>query len=82
MEQNDVTPLVSVMVSLYYVSSNITECLESIWGQTYYNLEVVLVDDGFPDDSAKRLSIEVLLRRVFLQSIVFLKTMQLSFDGF
>lgn len=53
MEQKDMTPLVSVIVPVYNVSPYISECLESILGQTYYNLEVVLVDDGSTDDSAE-----------------------------
>jgi CDP-glycerol glycerophosphotransferase len=44
-------PLVSVVVPVYAVERYIDECLRSILGQTYRNLEVVVVDDGSPDGS-------------------------------
>ncbi|RYU14517.1 bifunctional glycosyltransferase/CDP-glycerol:glycerophosphate glycerophosphotransferase [Nocardioides iriomotensis] len=42
-------PLVSVVVPVYAVEQYIDDCLTSILGQTYRNLEVVVVDDGSPD---------------------------------
>lgn len=47
------TPLISVIVPVYNVAPYIRKCLESILNQTYRNLEVILVDDGSPDDSGK-----------------------------
>ena len=44
-------PLVSVIVPVYKVESYIQACLDSIVGQTYKNLEIVLIDDGSPDRS-------------------------------
>lgn len=43
-------PLVSVIVPVYRVEAYLEECVESILGQTYTNLEVWLVDDGSPDN--------------------------------
>ena len=43
-------PLISVIVPIYKVESYLTRCLDSIVGQTYRNLEIILVDDGSPDN--------------------------------
>lgn len=42
-------PLISVIVPCYKVEKYLDECLKSITTQTYYNLEIILVDDGSPD---------------------------------
>src|SRR5262245_27287355 len=47
------TPRLSVVVPFYNVESYIYDCLESIALQTYPDFEVVLVDDGSPDDSVQ-----------------------------
>ena len=43
------TPLISVIVPVYKVEQYLDECVQSILGQTYCNLEIILVDDGSPD---------------------------------
>lgn len=43
--------LVSIVVPVYKVEGYITKTLESIVNQTYKNIELVLVDDGTPDNS-------------------------------
>ena len=40
---------VSVIVPVYNVEEHIEKCLDSIVGQTYKELEIILVDDGSPD---------------------------------
>ena len=45
------TPLLSVIVPVYRVEKYLDRCLQSIAGQTYRNLEIILVDDGSPDSS-------------------------------
>ena len=45
------TPLISVIVPVYRVEKYLDRCLQSIAGQTYRNLEIILVDDGSPDSS-------------------------------
>ncbi|PJM75917.1 glycosyltransferase family 2 protein [Bifidobacterium simiarum] len=42
-------PLVSVIVPVYKVEKFLDECVASVTGQTYRNLEILLVDDGSPD---------------------------------
>lgn len=42
---------VSVIVPVYNVETYINRTLESICGQTYRNLEILLIDDGSLDDS-------------------------------
>jgi glycosyltransferase involved in cell wall biosynthesis len=44
-------PLISVIVPIYNVETYLLRCLESITSQTYYNLEIILVDDGSTDTS-------------------------------
>lgn len=41
--------LISVIVPVYKVEQYLDKCVQSIVGQTYPNLEIILVDDGSPD---------------------------------
>lgn len=43
-------PLVSVIVPCYKVEQYLPNCVESILNQTYNNWEIILVDDGSPDN--------------------------------
>ena len=45
--------LISVIVPVYNVEDYIEKCLDSIINQTYNNLQIIIVDDGSPDDSGK-----------------------------
>jgi len=42
--------LVTVVVPIYNVEKYLDRCINSIVGQTYSNLEIILVDDGSPDN--------------------------------
>ena len=43
-------PLISVIVPVYKVEQYLDRCVQSIVDQTYKNLEIILVDDGSPDN--------------------------------
>ena len=43
-------PLISVIVPIYNVEKYLDRCVDSIINQTYKNLEIILVDDGSPDN--------------------------------
>jgi glycosyltransferase involved in cell wall biosynthesis len=45
------TPLVSVVIPAYNASETIRETLASASGQTYGNLDIIVVDDGSTDDT-------------------------------
>ncbi|MBP5466415.1 MAG: glycosyltransferase [Clostridia bacterium] len=45
------TPLISVVIPVYNVEKYLGRCLDSIVGQTYRNLEIILVNDGSIDAS-------------------------------
>lgn len=42
--------LISVIVPIYKVEKYLNKCLKSITNQTYKNLEIILVNDGSPDN--------------------------------
>lgn len=43
-------PLISVIVPVYKVEPYLDKCISSIANQTYTNMEIILVDDGSPDN--------------------------------
>lgn len=45
--------IISVIVPIYNTSEYLPECLDSIVGQTYRELEIILVDDGSTDASGR-----------------------------
>lgn len=42
--------LISIIVPVYKTEKYLDRCIESIINQTYINLEIILVDDGSPDN--------------------------------
>lgn len=45
------TPDISIILPIYNTSKFLPKCLDSILGQRFQNLEILLVDDGSTDDS-------------------------------
>jgi len=51
MISKEIMPLVSVVVPTYNVERYIDECFQSIFGQTYKNIEVIVVHTVSPDET-------------------------------
>lgn len=47
------TDLITIVVPIYKVEKYLEECITSLINQTYENIEIILVDDGSPDNCGK-----------------------------
>lgn len=45
--------LISVIVTAYNIEDYISRCLDSLLGQSYGNLEIIVVDDGSSDATGR-----------------------------
>ena len=52
-KQSEQQQLVSIIVPVYNAEHVLTRCIKSLLNQTYYELEVVVIDDGSTDKSAE-----------------------------
>lgn len=43
-------PFLSIVIPIYKVEKYLRECVDSVLKQTFNNIEIILVDDGSPDD--------------------------------
>lgn len=43
-------PMFSIIIPVYKVEKYLTKCFESVKNQTYTDFEVILIDDGSPDN--------------------------------
>lgn len=46
-------PIISVIIPVYNVETYLSNCIESILNQTFREFEIILVNDGSPDNSDK-----------------------------
>lgn len=46
-------PKVSIIVPVYKVEKYLRKCIDSIINQTLKDIEIILVDDGSPDNCGK-----------------------------
>ena len=46
-------PLISVIVPVYKVEEYLNRCVDSILSQTFTDFELILIDDGSPDNCGK-----------------------------
>lgn len=47
------TPMVSVVIPVYNIEEHLRQCLDSVAVQTLGDIEIICVDDGSTDSSAK-----------------------------
>ena len=47
------SPTISVIIPVYNCEKYIETCVDSVLNQTFTDFEIILVDDGSPDDSGK-----------------------------
>lgn len=47
------TPLISVIIPVYKTGKYLPECINTLLAQTYQNFEILLINDGSPDDSGQ-----------------------------
>lgn len=72
-------PLVSVIIPVYNHENYVEQAVNSVFNQSYSNLEVIIIDDGSKDESAKQteMCIEAWkkksLNQEFKREIIFLK---------
>ena len=52
-KKSEIQPMISVIVPIYKVEKYLKRCVDSIINQDYKNLEIILVDDGSPDNCPK-----------------------------
>ena len=45
--------LISIIIPVYNVANDLDRCIRSVAGQTYRNMEILLIDDGSTDGSGE-----------------------------
>ncbi|TNL49099.1 glycosyltransferase family 2 protein [Acinetobacter bereziniae] len=52
-------PLISIIVPIYNVEKYIGKCIQSVFDQTYENIEYIFVNDCSPDKSVQIIELEL-----------------------
>lgn len=51
--EKGMSPLISIILPIYNIEQYLPKCMDSILGQTYKNLEIIMVDDGSTDSCGR-----------------------------
>ena len=77
-------PQISVLVPVYNVAPYLEQCLSSLTGQTFQNIEIICVDDGSTDGSGRILddhaAVDSRIRVVHKSNSGYGKTMNIALD--
>lgn len=52
--KNIENPLISIILPVYNIETYLDDCINSLMGQSYKNIEIILVDDGSTDKSGEK----------------------------
>lgn len=74
MRGNEKEAFISVIVPTYERSDMLPRALDSIFSQTWKNIEVIVVDDNIPDSEWQKRTYQVLTPYLALDNFIYLKT--------
>ena len=60
------SPTVSVVIPTYNRATRLTETLRSVLNQTYQDFEIIVIDEGSTDDTAKIVQSFPTLKYIFM----------------
>ena len=60
----------SVVLPIYNVEKYLNRCLDSVMNQTYKKLEIILVDDGSPDNCPQMCDKLMIVLRLYIKKML------------